>query len=203
MSLATFRREPIELEDLENYVCPCGLDCDMYCEFQGELEEYWNSSNLQDVCFQYDTFGYVRIKYEFYTKYFDMSMFDLFNVLSGLDQCITDKEFLNHFGIFDYNVSFSHRAYIANMCSNTEFKSILPRVKTFFDSLGFEFRYYMDTATINFYDGRVLHFMIDRLENVFDWSWDIATIMVGKINETDMYGYLRRYAEKDTLKEKL
>jgi hypothetical protein len=197
MSIESFSKEPILIEDLDDYVCPCGRDCDIECEYQGDLEDYWNSSNLQDICFQYDTFGYVRIKYEYFQKYFDMPMYELFKVLDGLDQCITDKEFLNHFGIFEYNVSFSHRAYIANMFSNTEFKSILPRVKTFFDSLGYDFWYFMDTATLNFYDGRVLHFKIEELEKVFQWGWDIATVMVGKINDKDMYDYLKDYSEEN------
>jgi hypothetical protein len=186
-----------QVDDTYDYKCPCGEDCESYCVYEHKLETFWNDSNLQDVCFQFDGFGFVSVKYEFYTRYLNMPCYELYRILSALDECITDKEFLSHIGISKYNVSFSHRAYIFNMCRGLEIMSFMPRVKTYFDSMGFELSYFMDTVTVNFFDGRILNFKVDRFANIFELGGcDLGTIMVGKINSTDMYGYLKRYADE-------
>lgn len=198
MTFESFRKEPITDDEADNYFCPCGKNCGHYCIYESEIESFWDVSNLQDVTFKFDDFGYVRVSYEFFTKSFDMTCLELHNILNGLAECVTDKELLSLFGVDHYNVGFSHRAYIVNMCMDLEFRSILPKVKTYFDSIGFEFRYFMDTATLNFLDGRVLNFKINNLEKVFKFGiWDLAIIMVGNINAIDMYGYLKGYAIED------
>lgn len=159
----------------------------------GEIEEFYDSSKMIDVWFEWDGFKGLIIHYNCHARQFQYDSKKLVKTIRTLDASTDDSEFLVAIGVHDHKKVCSIYQNISLLAETKSIRSLLPDIQNMFKSMDIDFACDSSSVFFDFKRGRVLKMDFTDFEFLFEMH---IGLWIGVYPDRDMYIELQKWNQE-------